>query len=241
MPALPQLIVFSGAGLSAESGLQTFRGDNGLWEGVPLDVVCNYHTWQRNFDAVHAFYDARRKAGMHAKPNAGHRAIATWQKRWPGRVRILTQNVDHLLESAGCTDVVHLHGDARLLHCVDCDKEWEISGPVYDHSGCSHCGQKQTVKPGIIFFGQDAPQYEVLHQVVAGLRMQDTAVVVGTSGVVLPADQLFGYSPAHSVLVNLEPGHDMDEATFTERHYGPATQELPKLTTLLEQRMNTAG
>jgi NAD-dependent deacetylase len=235
-----RLIIFSGAGLSAESGLSTFRGKSGLWENVPLDIVCNFATWERNSDAVHAFYDARRLAAKDAQPNEAHRTIAAWQKRWPGRVHILTQNVDPLLERAGCEDVIHLHGDVLSMHCVTCDCEWKIEATAYDQSGCPTCRQKKTVKPAVIFFGQAAPAYDLLHAIVRSLRESDTALVVGTSGTVLPADQLFGYSHAHSILANLEPGNDMNEAAFSARHYGPATQTLPALTGLIEERMTRA-
>jgi len=236
----PQLIVFSGAGLSAESGLATFRGKHGLWEGIPLDVVCNFATWKKNFDAVHEFYDARRKAVAAAKPNEGHRTIAGWQKRWPGRVRLITQNIDRLLEDSGCRSVIHLHGDARLMHCVECDLEWEIEEATYDQSGCPVCHRKKTVKPGVVFFGQPAPEYDVLYRIARELQRGDTAVVVGTSGAVLPADRLFGHSPAHSILVNLEPGREMDESAFSARHYGMATQVLPTLTETIAKRMEAA-
>ncbi len=237
IPSSAQLIIFSGAGLSAESGLSTFRGTSGLWENVPLDVVCNFATWERNFDAVHAFYDARRIAASDAKPNQAHVIIAEWQKRWPDRVRILTQKVDPLLERAGCHSVVHLHGDALSMHCVVCDLQWKIEAVAYDQSGCPTCGKKKTVKPAVVFFGQAAPEYETLHTIVRNLRPSDTAIIVGTSGTVLPADQLFGASPAFSILVNLEPGTAMNEAAFSARHYGPATQILPELTGLIEKRM----
>jgi NAD-dependent deacetylase len=240
-PSLPKLIVFSGAGLSAESGLATFRGQSGLWEDVPLEIVCNYATWKQNFEAVHAFYDARRGAVSAAKPNEAHRTIAGWQKRWPGRVRVITQNIDRLLEEAGCHGVVHLHGDARLMHCVECDLEWEIEEAIYDQSGCPVCHRKKSVKPGVVFFGQAAPHYDVLHEIAASLRPEDTALVVGTSGAVLPADRIFGHSPAYSILVNLEPGREMDEAAFSERHYGAATRLLPELTEKIERRMALAG
>jgi len=233
----PQLIIFSGAGLSAESGLSTFRGASGLWENVPLDVVCNFNTWERNFDAVHAFYDARRTAAIGVKPNLAHQTIADWQKRWPDRVRVLTQNVDPLLEQAGCENVVHLHGDVLSMHCVACDLQWKIETSVYDQSGCPTCHQKKTVKPAVVFFNQAAPEYETLHAIVRSLRPIDTAIVVGTSGTVLPADQLFGHSRAYSVLANLEPGKEMNETVFSEKHYGPATQTLPVLTELIEKRM----
>ena len=237
LPVQPQLIVFSGAGLSAESGLPTFRGEDGLWEGVALDKVCNYSTWRQNFDAVHAFYDARRIAVAKAQPNLAHRTIAEWQKRWPGRVRILTQNVDGLLEKAGCQSVVHLHGDVHRMHCVACDLEWEIEAAAYDQSGCPTCRQTKTVKPAVIFFGQAAPNYDILYGVVRALRSVDTVVVVGTSGTVLPADHLFGSSSATSILVNLEPDNKMNEAAFSARHYGPATRMLPALTETIQRRM----
>ena len=232
----PRLIVFSGAGLSAESGLATFRGASGLWEGVSIRTVCDISTWQDNFDAVHDFYDARRISGAKAEPNLAHRTIAGWQKAWPGRVLILTQNIDRLLEGAGCTEVIKLHGDIRILRCFDCGHGWELEGGRYDRKGCPKCGGGR-VKPGVVFFGEAAPRYNDLHAVVAGLRSIDTVVVVGTSGTVLPADQLFGQSRAHSILVNLDPGEQMNERLFTDRHYGPATQELPKLAPLLAERM----
>ncbi|MEI9998690.1 MAG: Sir2 family NAD-dependent protein deacetylase [Verrucomicrobiota bacterium] len=232
----PRLIVFSGAGLSAESGLATFRGASGLWEGVPIRVVCDITTWEDNFQAVHDFYDARREAGAQAQPNAAHRAIAAWQKAWPGRTVVITQNIDRLLEQAGCTEVIKLHGDIRTLECHDCGHAWELAPLHYDRKGCPVCAGRR-VKPGVVFFGENAPRYHDLQTVVAGLRPADTAVVVGTSGTVLPADHLFGRSRAYSVLVNLEPGTQMNEGAFRERRYGPATRELPALGELLEARM----
>jgi NAD-dependent deacetylase len=234
----PRLIVFSGAGLSAESGLATFRGASGLWEGVSIRTVCDITTWEDNFEAVHDFYDARRAACAEAQPNAAHRTIAEWQKTWPGRVKILTQNIDRLLEGAGCTDLIKLHGDIRLLRCLACGYEWEIEGDRYDRNGCPACQATALVKPGVVFFGESAPRYTDLHDVVSGLRSIDTAVVVGTSGAVLPADQLFGPSRAYSILVNLEPGAQMNEKLFREQHYGPATRELPLLTPVLRKRMD---
>lgn len=236
----PRLIVFSGAGLSAESGLPTFRGDNGLWEGVPIRQVCHIETWRENFEAVHSFYDARRIAEANAEPNAAHRTLAAWQAKWPGRVLLLTQNIDRLLERAGCSSVIHLHGEIRKLQCHGCRATWEIGAEAYDRRGCPTCASRGDVKPAIVFFGEQAPRYSDLHTIVESLTDVDTALVVGTSGVVLPADQLFGYSRAHSILVNFEPGDQMDERAFTECHYGPATEHLPRLQATLDRRMGPA-
>ncbi len=233
----PRLIVFSGAGLSAESGLSTFRGASGLWEGVPIRTVCDISTWEKNIEAVHDFYDARRVAGAKAQPNLAHCTIAGWQKMWPGRVIILTQNIDRLLEGAGCTDLIKLHGDIRILRCFACGHDWELEVDPYDRKGCPECGATDLVKPGVVFFGENAPRYTDLQEVVSGLRAIDTVVVVGTSGTVLPADQLFGRSRAYSILVNLEPGTQMDERLFSETRYGPATQQLPLLSSILRERM----
>ena len=237
MASSPRLIVFSGAGLSAESGLPTFRGSDGLWEGISIRTVCHIETWEDNFEAVHDFYDARREAGAKAEPNLAHRTIAEWQKTWPNRTEILTQNIDRLLEGAGCKDVVHLHGDIRILSCVSCRHQWEIEGKRYDRTGCPTCG-KHTVKPGVVFFGENAPRYDDLWNIVARLRAEDTVIVIGTSGTVLPADRLFARSKAYSILINLEPGGQMDEGAFSERRYGPATQQLPALWDVLKKRMD---
>ncbi len=233
----PWLIVFSGAGLSAESGLATFRGASGLWEGVSIRTVCDIETWEENFEAVHDFYDARREGGTKAEPNLAHRTIAKWQNEWPDRTTILTQNIDRLLERAGCKDVIHLHGDIRILWCVACGHEWELEVDRYDRKGCPACRKLSTVKPSVVFFGERAPRYNDLYEIVAELRPQDTVVVVGTSGTVLPADRLFAHSEAYSILANLEPAQQMDEKVFSECCYGPATQRLPELWDTLKSRM----
>jgi len=113
----------------------------------------------------------------------------------------------------------------------------ELEGDRYDRKGCPNCATQDLIKPGVVFFGESAPRYTDLHEVVASLRPTDTVVVVGTSGTVLPADQLFGRSRAYSILVNLEPGTQMNERLFSERRYGPATQQLPLLAEILRARM----
>ena len=238
MPHPPKLIIFSGAGLSAESGLPTFRGADGLWEGIPIRTVCHIETWEKNFEAVHDFYDARRRACAKAKPNQAHHLIAEWQKSWPGRTSILTQNIDQLLERAGCTGVIHLHGDIRTLWCVACKHVWEVKEDRYDRKGCPSCKATRSVKPSVVFFGENAPRYTDLYEIVTELRTEDTVIVIGTSGAVLPADHLFARSKAYSILVNLEPGTQMNEGAFSERRYGPATKKLPEIWDILRKRMD---
>ncbi len=173
---------------------------------MPIRQVCHIETWRENFEAVHSFYDARRIAEANAEPNAAHRTLAAWQAKWPGRVLLLTQNIDRLLERAGCSSVIHLHGEIRKLQCHGCRATWEIGAEAYDRRGCPTCASRGDVKPAIVFFGEQAPRYSDLHTIVESLTDVDTALVVGTSGVVLPADQLFGYSRAHSILGELRAG-----------------------------------
>jgi NAD-dependent deacetylase len=209
-----------------------------LWEGIPIRTVCHIETWEDNFEAVHDFYDARRVTCAEAEPNQAHRTIAEWQQAWPDRTHLLTQNIDRLLERAGCKNVIHLHGDIRVLWCVYCKHEWELEREGYDRErGCPSCRRKQSVKPGVVFFGENAPRYNDLYAIVSDLCAADTVIVIGTSGAVLPADQLFAYSKAYSILVNLEPGDQMNEKAFSEQLYGPATEHLPGFWDRLKERM----
>mgnify|MGYP000187338856 CR=1 FL=1 len=115
-----KILFFSGAGLSADSGLSTFRDANGLWDRYNIDEVCNFITWRQNYELVHEFYNARRLQYKDAKPNKMHEMIADIQKMYPESTTIITQNVDTLLEKAGCKDVMHVHGRIDYIHCVHC-------------------------------------------------------------------------------------------------------------------------
>lgn len=174
--APPQLVILSGAGLSAESGLRTFRDSGGLWEGHDIDTVCNFENWRENFTLVHGFYQARRAAAAQAVPNPAHEAVARWQRRWPSH--LLTQNVDDLLERAGCTDVCHLHGRLQDMRCFACDHDWEHGlGPwAVGDDACPNCGNTDAVKPGVVFFGEMAPEYRRLQRVMDSLRPQGRVV-----------------------------------------------------------------
>lgn len=123
----PKLLVFSGAGISAESGISTFRdaGGNGLWNGYRIEDVCTSHTWKQNFALVHSFYNARRQQLGQANPSSAHAMVASWQARYD--TTIITQNVDDLLERAGVQNVIHLHGFLREMLCTACGQIWDYS------------------------------------------------------------------------------------------------------------------
>jgi NAD-dependent deacetylase len=232
---LGKLIVFTGAGISAESGISTFRDANGLWENHKIDEVCNIWTWKNNFEAVHAFYNARRLAVESAQPNAAHRAVKEWQDRY--ETVLLTQNIDDLFEKAGCRDVIHLHGEATRMMCQACGSDWDIGYREWKTEDgiadrCPKCNSRRGVKPGVIFFHEAAPLYRVLHHTLRGVRPDDVIVVIGTSAAVIDIGSMLRpiYCRA-KILNNLEPSPALEEIGIT--FFEPATQAVGKIDTIL--------
>jgi NAD-dependent deacetylase len=202
---MSKLIVFTGAGLSADSGLKTFRDSNGLWEQHDVDQIANIDNFRKNFDLVHRFYNERRTQAATAIPNTAHHSIRSWQKRYDAVV--ITQNVDGLLEAAGCVDVMHVHGRLNDMKCLMCRGTWEIDPDVPWTAGrdaCPKCGSKLDVKPGIIMFNEDAPLYRDMYNVLGNLETGDVLVVIGTSGQVVDIGSIARASKATTILSNLE-------------------------------------
>ena len=175
--ARPRLVIYSGAGLSAESGLKTFRGDDGLWEGHSIEEVCNGSRWRDHREKVEAFYEARRLANQVAKPHDGHAFCAEMEAC--GAV-LITQNVDTLLERAGAQHVIHLHGKINERQCFGCGGVWSdhlSNGP------CPYCKGTDT-RVNVVFFKEPAPNYRLASTILGGLREQDSLVVLGTQATV---------------------------------------------------------
>lgn len=181
---MPKLVVLSGAGLSAPSGVSTFRDKDGLWTKHNLDEVCDIITWKDNREMVHSFYNSLRAGLVEAKPTAGHAMIAGWKNLYSNSTTVLTQNVDDLLERAGCYGVVHLHGYLQDMHCTACGDRWNIGYTAWDpeKDRCPGCNSLRGVKPGVVFFHETAPKYANLYQAFRKLTEEDTVVVIGTSG-----------------------------------------------------------
>jgi NAD-dependent deacetylase len=238
--ALGRLIVFSGAGLSAESGLATFRGSDGLWNGHRIEDVCYFPTWRRNARQVHDFYNQRRAELGQAEPNAAHQQIAGWQRRYP--TTLLTQNVDDLLERAGCQEVVHLHGVLRQMHCTACDHVWDIGysafSPAETACPASGCGTRDGIKPNIRFFGEICPLYETLQDTIENLTAQDVVVVIGTSLQVIPMDRFLAGRQSFNILANLDPSEGIPGFDpFDLSLVGPATQTVREIDAILRDRL----
>lgn len=154
-----RLVVLSGAGISADSGVDTFRsGPNGIWAQYDPDKVCNIRTWRTNYELVHEFYSRRRCDLDRVEPNAAHRLVVAWQDRYGAE--LITQNVDDLFERAGARNVLHVHGFITSLKCTGCGAEWDIGYTAFDtKSGvCQACGNAH-IKPNVVFFGEEAPRY----------------------------------------------------------------------------------
>jgi len=230
-----RLVVLSGAGLSAPSGIQTFRGNDGLWEGHYINKVCDYHTWKDNRAEVHAFYNARRSVLETVRPNDAHAMIAAWKSRYGDRATILTQNVDDLLERAGCTDVIHLHGDLQYMHCTACSERWHVGYRSWNHEEgrCPKCTSRAGVKPGVVFFNEMAPRYAYLAQAFRNLTEDDVVVVIGTSGLVIDVTSIVAKVPAFKILNNLEPSQFIDEDCFDELIYESADKARERLDNLV--------
>lgn len=194
------LLVFTGAGLSADSGLATFRDSGGLWEGVDPALVASASTWRANRELVHRFYDERRAQCARAAPNAGHAMLVEWQRRLGAR--LITQNVDDLLERAGATDVLKVHGDLSEMACVSCGRRWTVSG-AWPADGRCACGSLRGVRPGIVMFGDEPPLYRPMREAFAALGRGDLLVVIGTGGEVVDVGRVAERTRATTVLSNL--------------------------------------
>lgn len=179
---MKKVMILSGAGLSAESGIRTFRDHDGLWEEYNVMDVCSTEGWEKDRELVTRFYNARRKDLADKEPNRMHRTIAELTRRYPGQIWNLTQNVDDLLERAGCEEVIHLHGTLRDLRCESCGHVWDIGYTEQTvHDCCPRCESAQ-VRHNVVMFGEPAPMYRKIYEAVndSGLF-----VAIGTSGQVI--------------------------------------------------------
>jgi NAD-dependent deacetylase len=220
------IVILTGAGISAESGLATFRGPDGLWEGHRVEDVATPEAFRRDPGLVQAFYDARRARLREVEPNAAHRALARLDSEWPGELLIVTQNVDDLHERAGARRVLHMHGELRSAWCLACEARRPWDEGLSDAPPCPACGVAGALRPDIVWFGEMPYQME---RVEAALRAADLFVSIGTSGAVYPAAgfvQTARYAGAGTLEINLEPS--LGSVWFDEVRTGPAGALVPE-------------
>jgi NAD-dependent deacetylase len=224
MSDIRNIVVLTGAGISAESGIATFRGPGGLWEGHRVEDVCTPEALARDPVLVHRFYDERRAGLAGVEPNAAHHALARLDATWSGELLIVTQNVDDLHERAGAKRLLHMHGELRSVLCALCGIRTEWEGALPPAAPCPDCGE-DALRPDIVFFGEMPYQMDRIEQAIAAC---DLFVSIGTSGAVYPAAgfvQLAAHRGARTLELNLERSAGSD--WFEETRLGPAGELVP--------------
>src|SRR4051794_30597151 len=223
---LHKIVILTGAGVSAESGLATFRGPDGLWEGHRVEDVCTPEAFRRDPALVHAFYDARREKLGTVQPNAAHEALARLDREWPGELLLVTQNVDNLHERAGSKRLLHMHGEVSKGWCLRCDDRFPWDGPMGEGAEGPGCGAQGHVRPDIVWFGE--MPYD-MDRIDEALHACDLFVSIGTSGAVYPAAgfvQTARYCGARTLEINLEPS--LGSSLFDESRTGKAGELVPE-------------
>jgi NAD-dependent deacetylase len=226
-----KVVIFSGAGLSAESGLSTFRDSGGLWERYKIEDICSAGCLDWNYEETIRFYDKRRVQLAEVKPNDAHKKLATLKRKYPENIELVTQNVDDLFERAGCEDVMHLHGFLPQVRCMSCG---EVENIGYEELPidrvCRECSGR--LRPDIVFFGEPAPMY------TKGFGLMDRAqmlVVIGTSGNVINSDMFIRGGEKRAILNNLEPSEMIDESLYELCLYKKATEAIDEIVLKVEE------
>ena len=225
MPDIRNIVILTGAGISAESGIDTFRGGGGLWEQHRVEDVATPEAFERDPDLVLRFYDMRREAIQTKLPNPAHEALARLDAAWDGELLIVTQNVDDLHERAGGRRVLHMHGEHLNAWCTACDARSRWTGTLIDRPGCPACGAA-ALRPDVVWFGEMPYRMDAIY---GAIRKADLFVSIGTSGAVYPAAgfvQEARSNGAHTLELNLEPSEG--SRLFHETRLGPASVVVPE-------------
>lgn len=223
------LVILTGAGISKESGLDTFRDAGGIWQRYPLEDLATPEGFARNPALVQGFYNDRRAqlSDPAVQPNAAHTALARLQREWPGPVMLVTQNVDDLHERGGADPVWHMHGALKQARCTACGQERAVEDPLGPETLCPTCGAPGTSRPAIVWFGE-MPLY--MEEIFDALAACDLFLSIGTSGTVYPAAGFVAEARAHgayAIEINLE--RSAVASDFHHHIYGQATQTVPPL------------
>lgn len=230
---MAKVIILSGAGLSAQSGISTFRDQDGLWENHNIDDICSAGCLEKNYEGTLNFYDRRRIEIKDKLPNYAHNALAKLKSTYKNDIAIITQNVDDLLERANCSDVIHLHGFLPEIKCQNKNCLY-IKNIGYEAQNkrqlCPKCNT--LLRPNIVFFGEPAPLYETLYKAFEDCEM---LIVIGTSGYVINTDMFLNPQIKFSILNNLEKSEALNETLYTKALFMPVTQAIDEITLDIEK------
>jgi NAD-dependent deacetylase len=223
------IVVLTGAGISVESGLPSFRGADGLWQGRRLEEVATPEAFARQPATVQRFYDQRRRQllGPDIRPNPAHIALAKLEQGWPGEVLVVTQNIDDLHERAGTQHLIHMHGELLRARCTACSALHACHGDLEPGHPCAGCGRPHTLRPHVVWFGEMPLELDAIYTALARC---DLFMAIGTSGQVYPAagfvEEVCRYGRARTVELNLEPS--AVNSLFAEHRRGPASETVPR-------------
>jgi len=226
MNDIRNIVILTGAGVSAESGIDTFRDAGGLWEQHRVEDVATPEAFARDPDLVLRFYDMRREAIQTKEPNAAHVALARLDAAWPGELLIVTQNVDDLHERAGARRLIHMHGEHLTAWCTACDARVPWTGPLIERPACPACGAAGTLRPDIVWFGEMPYRMDEIYRAI---NRADLFVSIGTSGAVYPAAGFVREARAagaRTLELNMEPSQGSH--WFDEARHGPAGLLVPQ-------------
>ncbi|WP_211824025.1 Sir2 family NAD+-dependent deacetylase [Kistimonas asteriae] len=221
------VVVLTGAGISAESGLRTFRASDGLWEDHRIEDVATPEGFVRNPALVQDFYNQRRRQLACVEPNAAHRALAEFEQRFDGRFLLVTQNVDDLHERAGSKNLLHMHGELRMARCVVTGEVEPQDGDILPESRCRCCGAPGNLRPHIVWFNEMPLYMDTIYEALADC---DLFVAIGTSGNVYPAAGFVleaKQNGAKTILLNLDEADN--SSLYDQQLMSAATVTVPLL------------
>lgn len=222
------IVILTGAGISKESGLDTFRDADGIWSKVRIEDVATPEAFFRDPVGVHEFYNSRRRGMLsgNVRPNAAHVALARLEQAWPGEVLLVTQNIDNLHGSAGSRNLIHMHGEMLKSRCQLCRVVIEWADDLSLELACPSCERTGGMRPHVVWFGEMPLDMDAIY---AALGRCHLFISVGTSGNVYPAagfvEEARRTAGAHTIELNLEPSEGA--SLFAEAIYGPATEVVP--------------
>jgi NAD-dependent deacetylase len=225
---LPNVFILTGAGISAESGLSTFRDKDGLWSRYRIEDVASIEGYRRDPRRVLEFYNLRRNVHGDVQPNAGHAALAKLEQHWEARgaaVTICTQNIDNLHEKGGSTRVIHMHGELAKVRCHDCGDITPRDGDLSVNLGCAACGRIGGMRPHVVWFGETPLEMDAIYEALAASNL---FVSIGTSGSVYPAAGFVRAAREAGIVtmeINLEPSENAE--VFDAARYGKASEVVP--------------
>jgi NAD-dependent deacetylase len=228
MRSSDKIVILTGAGISAESGIRTFRDHNGLWENHRIEDVASPEGFARDPKLVHTFYNARRaqlqEPGL--TPNPAHLALAELEKRWKGEFLLVTQNVDNLHERAGSRRLIHMHGELLKVRCAQSGKVLEWKSDLGVSTPCTCCGRPGHLRPHIVWFGEMPLEMD---RIYAALSECSIFIAIGTSGQVYPAAGFVAEVPRQARKIEINAERSMMSHAFGEQRLGLAGTEVPKL------------